>query len=181
MVCNKCIPIGNGTLLPIKSIGSVAIPADTRPLSLKNVFHVPSLKQISVRQLCWDNNCSVIFNESSVCVKDKTSGRTLLQASSSGNLYPLHVPSTVSIPALAAFVDLAIVWHRRLGHCGARTLSSLMHSNLISFPNKLQDTCNSCYDLPLYLIHSDLWQSPVLSYNGYGYNICFVDDFSRFT
>ncbi|CAH9134641.1 unnamed protein product, partial [Cuscuta epithymum] len=34
---------------------------------------------------------------------------------------------------------------------------------------------------PLYLIHSDVWQSHVLSPNGFKYYVIFIDDFSRFT
>ena len=99
----ECVRAGNGTTLPIKHIGSFAISIVARSLSLKNVFHVPSLKSnlILVRQLCWDNNCSVIFYESFVCVKHKTLGRTLLEASSSGTLYPVHVTSSSSIGSLS--------------------------------------------------------------------------------
>ena len=102
------------------------------------MFCIPSLKHnlISVHQLCRDNNYSVIFNESSICVNDKISCRTLLYASSSGNFYLVRVTPAASVPTLDAFVDPAIVWHHRLGHCRARTLSSLRHSHLVSFPNK---------------------------------------------
>ena len=76
-------------------------------------------------------------------------------------------------------------------------LSSLKNRNLVSFPNKFHDFCNSCqlakshrlpftlvnhrFQQPLELIHSNLWQSPVLSNSGYRYGICFVDDFSHYT
>ena len=38
-----------------------------------------------------------------------------------------------------------------------------------------------CAAVPLQLIHSDLWQSHVLSHQGSKYYVVFIDDFSRFT
>jgi len=38
-----------------------------------------------------------------------------------------------------------------------------------------------CTRFPLELIHSDVWQSPVLSHQGYKYYVSFIDDFSCFT
>ena len=70
----------NGSLLPIKHIGSLSVPAVAKPLVLKSVLHVPSLKHnlLSVKQLYQDNNCIVVFDDSSVYVKDNTSGNILL-------------------------------------------------------------------------------------------------------
>ncbi|CAH9079866.1 unnamed protein product [Cuscuta europaea] len=35
--------------------------------------------------------------------------------------------------------------------------------------------------MPLQLIHSDVWRSPILSNLGFKYYVCFIDDFSRYT
>ena len=120
----------------------------------------------------------------------------MLHASSSGNVYPLAV-SESSPSAFATLLDPATFWHHRLGHYGARILSSLLTRNLISFPNKFHDFCSlcrlakshklpcqlveHCCQKPVELIHADLWQSPILSNIGYRYYICFKDDFSRYT
>ena len=117
------VRVGNGTLLPTKHASHLKISIFTKPLVLNNVLHVPSLKHnlLSVKQLCQDNNCVVVFDDSSVCVKDKTSGNVLLHASSTRNVYPLVVPD--SFPkAFAALIDPVTTWHRWLGHCGVRTL-----------------------------------------------------------
>jgi len=100
--------IGNGSLLPIKQIGSFSVPTVAQPLILKRVLHVPSLKHnlLSVKQLCQDNNCIVVFDDSSVCVKDNTSGNILLRASSTSNVYPLAIPSSSS-SAFAALLNPA--------------------------------------------------------------------------
>lgn len=37
------------------------------------------------------------------------------------------------------------------------------------------------YSTPFFLIHSDVWQSPVISNLGFHYYVTFVDDCSRFT
>ena len=35
--------------------------------------------------------------------------------------------------------------------------------------------------LPLQLVHSDVWQSPVVSFSGCCYYVIFIDDYSRFS
>ena len=133
---------------------------------------------------------------SSICVKGKISGRTLLHASSIGNVYPLAIPMS-SHSAFATLLDPITSWHYHLVHCGARILSLLQNRNLVSFSNKFHDYCSSrrlanshrllfklvenCCQKPLELIHSVLWQSLVLSNLGYQHYICFVDDFTRYT
>ena len=101
-------------------------PTVSNPLVLNNILRVPTLKHnlLSVKELCQDNNCIVVFDASFVCVKEKISGKVLLHASSAGNVYFLAVLFS-SPSAFAALIDPAITWHRRLGHCGVRTLSFL--------------------------------------------------------
>jgi hypothetical protein len=36
-------------------------------------------------------------------------------------------------------------------------------------------------NLPFQLVHSDVWQSLVISLSGYRYNVIFIDDYSRFS
>ncbi|CAH9083035.1 unnamed protein product, partial [Cuscuta europaea] len=67
------VSVANGAHLPICNIGDVALPTSGRPLTLKSVYHVPQLKYnlISIKRLCADNNCTVIFDKNSFLVKDK--------------------------------------------------------------------------------------------------------------
>lgn len=92
--------VGNGTLLNIENIGYAQLPSTSRPLHLQSIFHVPQLRHnlISVKKLCRDNNCKVDFDDSSVCVKDKVTGKPLLQASIKGDVYPLSSSSVTSPP-----------------------------------------------------------------------------------
>jgi len=130
------VRVADGSLLPIKHVGWMNIPRVTKPLVLNNVLHVPTLKHnlLTVKQLYQDNNCIVVFDNSSVCVKDKISGKVLLHASSTGNVCHLAVPSSSPL-AFATLIDPATTWYRRLGHCGVRTLSFLRTRNLVSFLN----------------------------------------------
>ena len=86
-----CLHVRNGSLLLIKHVGFRYVSTVDKPLVLRNVLYVPHLKHnlLSVKQLCQDNNCMIVFDTSSVCVKDKTSGRILVHTSSSRNVYPL--------------------------------------------------------------------------------------------
>lgn len=104
---NAHVKVGNGTLLPIEHVGNAEISTSTRPLRLRNVLHVPKLQHnlLSVKQLCRDNNCSVLFDSSCVRVQDKTTGDVLLQASSPGHVYTVPVPA--SIPANLALTGTA--------------------------------------------------------------------------
>ncbi|CAH9142791.1 unnamed protein product, partial [Cuscuta epithymum] len=180
------------------TIGDLHLSTPPRPLHLKSVYHVPHLKYnlMSIQKLCADNNCFVIFDKNSVCVKDKISGKVLLRASSNGGVYPISL-SSYSPVALASHVAPGPVWHRRLGHCGTRILDRLRKTGNILSNSHFSHDCISCRlgksqrlpfqevwhksTSPLYLIHSDVWQSPVLSTSGFKYYVLFIDDFSRFT
>jgi len=192
--------VGNGTLLDIKNIGYSKLPSISRPLHLHSMFHVPQLRHnlISVKKLCKDNNCSIDFDSSSVSVKDKATGQTLLQASSEGDVYPLASLSVSShSQACVAIRQSGDIWLRRLGHSGVQILDCLRKNNYISLLNSVRSDCvpcrlgksqrlpfklvDHCSSSPLDIIHSDVWQSPVLSNLGFKYYVVFVDDFSRFT
>lgn len=139
--------------------------------------HVHQLRHnlLSVKLLCHDNNCHVIFNANSVSIKDNTMGEVLLQASSVGNVYPIRLESE-HLHANLALNESGDTWRRRLGHCGWNVLNLLKKIKLFT------DTCTICRLLkscrlpftliehratvPLELIHSD---------------VVFVDDLPRFT
>ncbi|KAF3675433.1 hypothetical protein T459_14075 [Capsicum annuum] len=92
--------VGDGKLLNISNIGYTQLLSTSHPLHLRSVFHVPQLKHslISVRKLCDDSNCVVNFDSSSISVKDKASGQTLLWESSKGDVYPFSSKSLCSQP-----------------------------------------------------------------------------------
>ncbi|CAH9099303.1 unnamed protein product [Cuscuta epithymum] len=138
------VAVANGTNLPIMTVGNLTFPAMPGPLHLKFVFHVPHLKYnlISIQKLCADNNCFVIFDKSSIYVKDKISGEVLLQASSKGGVYPISLSHSQPI-ALISHVARGPVWHRRLGHCGRRILDKLKKSGPILSTSTFSHDCVS--------------------------------------
>ena len=77
---NALVKVGDSTLLPVKNVGTTSLASKARPLTLKSVLHVPKLQYnlLSVLQLCRDNNCTIVFDSSSVCVKDNITGDVLL-------------------------------------------------------------------------------------------------------
>lgn len=61
-------------------------------LVLKNAFHVPH-----IHKLCRDNNCYMVFDTSSMCIKDLSMGAVLLRVKSENGAYHIwHNVSTVS-------------------------------------------------------------------------------------
>ena len=57
--------------------------------------HAPKLCRhlLSVKQLCLDNNCHVVFNANCVSSKDNIIGEVLLQASSVNSVYAVCLKS----------------------------------------------------------------------------------------
>jgi len=111
----------NGAKLVITHVGNCIIRTATKLLKLHFGFHVPHLKcnLISIKRLCQDNNCRVIFDDSTFSIQDKETRMVLLQVGSSGYLYPISTPSPCAFLTLHQPSD---VWHHRLGHSSSRTL-----------------------------------------------------------
>ena len=113
---------------------------------------------------------------------------------SSGDLYPFPSNAVSSIFSTNFTVhQSASVWHRRIGHPSSSILDILHSNKSIDSTTKPFEDCVSCCqgkstrlpfvkveyyaNKPLFFIHIDIWQSPVLSKEGYKYYIVFVDDF----
>ena len=143
--CPSSIIVGNGSVLPVSSVGHAVLPG---PLYLNNVLVAPHIikKLISVRQFTTDNHCSIEFDPFGLSVKDLRSRNVIARCNSSGPLYYLHAsestqsPSALVAAAPAASSDL---WHRRLGHPGHEALSKL--ASIIPGCNKTASSiCHAC-------------------------------------
>ena len=90
------IVVGNGSLLPVTSTGTVSLPG---PFSLNNVLVSPNLIKnlISVHQFTSDSNCSVEIDRAGCSVKDLESRRVLVRYNSAGPLYPLCLPPAAAL------------------------------------------------------------------------------------
>lgn len=163
---------------------------------------------MSVSRLSSKNVVFVQFDSLNCLVKDKVSGRTLLQGRIEDGLCkmtpPPHASHFISSSSLDNntsyyFSSSCDTWHRRLGNPSCQTLSKILklcnvkrkESNRATFCEACQygkshilpfKSSDSHASFPLDLVHTNLWgPSPVASLNGFHYYIHFVDDNTRYT
>jgi hypothetical protein len=182
------IIVGSGQNIPVIGCGHASLHNSPHPLKLPNVLHAPKLIKnlISVRKFTIDNDVSVEFDPFGFSVKDFQTGQLLMRCNSSGDLYPIATrpPSTAQPPSTYAALSTEL-WHNRLGHPGAHILSSLHRDNFL-ICNKSRNIQEPFYNslshtiMPLYIVHSDLWTSPILSLAVHHYYVLFHDDYTNF-
>jgi hypothetical protein len=131
------IVVGNGSSLPITSIGDSILPG---PFYLNNILLASDMVQslLFVRRFTTDNWCFMEFDPFGLSVKDLTTKNVIVRSNSIGPLYTMRLPGslTPSFSVVAALVAVPqaltavapITWHRRLGHPGPDALSSLSRS-----------------------------------------------------
>jgi hypothetical protein len=199
------IIIGNDSSLPIISIGDSVLLG---PFYLNNILLAPDMVQSlhSIRRFTTDNWCSMEFESFGLSVKDLTTKNVIIGSNSTGPLYKMRLPGSLTssssdVAALAAIPHTLTVvapttWHRRLGHPGPDALSSLSRSSFIQCTSKKHDFCHACQlgkhtklpfcssshhaEHPFDLIHLDLWTSPVVSVSGSKYYMVIPDDFTHY-
>ena len=201
--------MGNGTGLDIKHIGQTKILTPTTSFLLHDVLHVPLIKKnlLSVHKFTKDTNTYLEFHPSCFFVKDRATGKVLVQGLSNHGLYSF--PSSLfrccgpsSHPVSPAFVNERATltqWYSRLRHAALRVVSNVVSKfGLLVFANKMDNSCPTCLSskshrlvfplstsrvtAPLELIYTDVWGlSPVCSSTGNKYYVSFMDSFSRYT
>ncbi|KAM0987670.1 hypothetical protein ACFX2I_011694 [Malus domestica] len=195
--------IGDGKGLPILHLGSSRVSTNTHCFNLKNVLHVPALKQdlLSANKFILDNQCSVHLYPFHFLVKDLHSENVLFKGPVCDGFYPF--PTTIYSAGTqhafaATFKASQDIWHQRLGHPSSRIMNKIASTSCISFTGSShQSLCSSCAmgkcsklpfpyvsyssSKPLELLHTDIWgPSPVSSVQGFQYYIIFVYDFSKY-
>jgi hypothetical protein len=189
------IIVSNESLLPITSTGHTSFSALDRPLHLCHVLVSPNIIKnlISVRQFTTNNQVSVQFDLYGLSIKDLCTWSVIVRCNSIGRLYPLWLPTSSPSNALLTGTTPSTLWHRRLGHLGFDSLSWLIPScnkpvldtlchacQLGHHVRLLFATSHSCATNKFYLIHYDLWTSPVLSVSGYKYYLIILDDYFHY-
>ncbi|KAI3518158.1 hypothetical protein L1887_06607 [Cichorium endivia] len=193
------IVVGNGSQIHTLGTGHTTLKPPYPPLKLQNILVAPNLIKnlLSVRRLTTDNLVAIEFDPFGFLVKDFQTKIPILRCDSTGDLYPLSLPSTrFTSPSTFAALSQDI-WHHRLGHPGSSLLRALNKQKSISV-SKFSDKrlCQSCVfgkqvklpfhdslsstSLPFDIVHSDVWTSPVLSTGGHRYYILFLDDYTNF-
>jgi hypothetical protein len=114
------IIVGNGSALPVTSVGDAVLPG---PFRLTNVLVGPHIIQniLFVRQFTTDNSCSMEFDPFGLSVKDRATRTLLARCDSPGPLYTLCLPApttSTSAPHVLVAAASSATWHRRLGHPG---------------------------------------------------------------
>jgi hypothetical protein len=190
------IVIGNGSTLPVTSVGVSVLP---RPFYLNDVLVAPHITHnlLFVRRFTTDNSCSIEFDPSGFFVKDMATRTPLARCDSSGPLYTFQHSSTGASPPPVLVSTTSTMWHRRLGHPGPDVMTKLTSSLHPSCSRgRFEGLCHA-YQLGRHtrppfsisssraeqafdLIHYDLWTSPVLSIFGYKYYLVILDDYSHF-
>ena len=149
------IVVGNGSTLPVTSVGDLVIPG---PLYLNNILLALDIVQslFSVCRFTTDNWCSIEFDPFGLSMKDLTTRNAIARSNSTGPLYTLRLPSSTAssrtspcamsaivVPCIMAVVARS-TWHRCLGHPSPDTLSSLSRSSFISCASTTHDFCHAC-------------------------------------
>ena len=192
------IKVGDGSSIPINCVGQTTIPTQIKPLLLRDVLVAPNLitNLISVRKFTSDNLVSVEFDPFGLSVKDFQTKTEIIRFNCSGDLYSLHgIPAPAEPSSMMASVNL---WHQRLGHPHATTLSSILSEFSIPCNRDSHNptVCESCQlgkhvrlpfstsfsssTFPFELLHCDLWTSPHNSVSGFKYYLVILDDFTHF-
>ncbi|XP_074315134.1 uncharacterized protein LOC141651316 [Silene latifolia] len=189
---NSSIPngiiVGNGHSIPVKGYGQSTILEPHPPSVLKNVLYSPQLVKnlVLVRKFTTDNQVTIEFNPFGFCIKDMRTGTRLMRCNSRGNLYPISGTNTSQLSPNFVGLAASSLWHDRLVHPGNATMSCLRSNKLIDCNLKSSKlNCQSCplgkhirlpfamsnssTYMPFYILHCDLWTSPVLSSAGHKY------------
>ena len=173
--------VGNGTSLNISHTGIVAIQTPSSVLTLKDVACCPqaSAQLLSINKLCKDNNVLFELTGTHFSVKDILTGNTLLTGPSENGLYPINLRQLSSSKFQALTMTVGVkastsIWHCRLGHPSAKTLSLVLSNFSLPVTNSInkQGSCVPCQldkskqlpfsdssresKFPLELIHSDV-------------------------
>lgn len=87
------LTVGNISKLQIENIGQNLYYTNGSIVALHNVLHVPKIQRnlLSISQLTCDNDCDVIFYSNCCYVKDKATGKVVLQGRLKDGLYQLNL------------------------------------------------------------------------------------------
>jgi hypothetical protein len=198
---SNSVIIGDGSSIPIITIGDSCIKQKGKTLPLYDVLLVPDLKKnlLSISQLTSQFPVNCEFSNVDFCVKEHKTGHQLITRKKKGDLYVLsNVPEAHFSYRFKS--GTANIWHQRLGHPQASAVPLLKNKGLIDVigPSRTEHLCDSCQlgklsKLPFAhsehsssgifdKIHCNLWgPAPVLSIDKFKFYSCLVDDFSKYT
>jgi len=193
--------MGDNHTLEIVGISTIKLKMyDDLFRTISGVRHVKDLKKnlLSVRQ--FDNlGCKIQINNG-IMKMIKGALMVLKARKTVANMFVLmgetYHEAEASIVSASPAEENTMMWHQKLGHMSEKGLKILSGQKLL--PGLIKVTlpfCEHCVTSKqhrlkfststtnskciLDLIHSDVWQAPVVSLGGVRYFVSFIDDFSR--
>jgi hypothetical protein len=90
------IVVGNGSALPITSVGDLVIPG---PFYLNNILVAPDIVQslLSIRYFTTNNWCSMEFDLLGLSVKDLPTKNVIVRSNSTDPLYTMRLPESITL------------------------------------------------------------------------------------
>jgi histone deacetylase 1/2 len=145
---NERVHVGNGAGLHISHVGHGTLNTTAKPLSLRNILHVPHITKnlLSAHKLAKDNNVFLEIHPYHFVVKELESKRRVLEGRCEAGLYPIR-PSEIKANKCAMFSAKTSKeqWHRRLGHPSSQVVHSILRLNKLPFCNSSHaNVCNAC-------------------------------------
>jgi hypothetical protein len=176
--------------------GHSPINTAARPLTLRNILHVPTIAKhlLSVHKLSRDNNVFFEFHPWHFSIKDCMTRRSLLVRRCEVGLYPLK---PLDVDVLKQAIMSQSTSHAQW-HASTQVVRSILClNNIYCSKESVLSVCNACQlakshqlpynnsvhrsEFPLELVFSDVWGPAPTSVGGYKYYISFIDDFSKFS
>ncbi|KAE8707674.1 hypothetical protein F3Y22_tig00110377pilonHSYRG00029 [Hibiscus syriacus] len=189
----------NDHALEIVGVGTIKLKMyDGTIKVVRDVRHVKGLKKNLLSYGLLDNNASKIETRKGIMKVFRGALVVLKGKKISANLYILKGETLVEAEASLASCssDSAMLWHQKLGHMSEQGMKVLVEQKLLTGLTKVSlplcehcitskqhrlkfNTSNSRGKSVLELVHSDVWQAPVMSLGGAKYFVSFIDDYSR--
>ncbi|KAM1022283.1 hypothetical protein ACFX2A_044323 [Malus domestica] len=200
--------IGDGKGMSIQHIGFSSLHTSNAAFKLCNVLHVPKMKHnmLSAYQFVKDNECALTFDSDGSIVKDRSTGKTLLQGPVKDGFYHLQNSSSPGLSSSSSSHALVSVhapirlWRSRLGHPSSSIFRRLLSTNKLAVKgtSTVDFFCFECtiaknHKLPcgcstsstthsLELLHCDLWGHAIVTLvSGFKYYLLIVEDFSKYS
>jgi transposase InsO family protein len=196
------ITIADDTDIKVVASGVIGAEIDGISINMENVLLVPKLgtNLLSVHKLVSKGN-KVVFDASGCTIYSKE-GKIVANCEAQRGIYKLEVDDYVENCLFTSNKQSGFMWHRKLGHPNAQTLSKMITSvDGIKFDEKDENdgaalkNCQVCAEgkqhvLPfakstrkstrlLELVHSDVCEVETESTGRNKYFLTFIDDFSR--